>query len=776
MPVRQRVSAARQLTARVRRSTPTRSDTGSWRPHPALVAVVYLVAWTALDLAAERFQAASGVSVWYPPTALDVVMLLLFGLRYSPLLLLSTVLHTAVLIPVGLSWVQIVVFAAGTTAGYAAVAAVLLRGVRLDPRLVTQRDTGWFVAIACVAGPLLVVAAQVGLLVAAGAVPRREAAVSVAGLWAGTATGVGMLAPVLLVAARRWRSRWAGSPPPPPDHPGLPVSRGEQLGQLLALAATTYVAYGLPGGQSLNYTYLVYVPLIWIAVRGGFTPTVIAVLVANVVAAVSNGGRVPGQGGIALQFGLVTLTLVALLLGALVTQRRVDAERHRHAALHDPLTGLANRALFTDRLAQALHRTARQPDHCFAVLFLDLDRFKAINDSLGHAAGDAVLVEVGHRLQAATRPGDSVARLGGDEFAVLAEPLHSTEELSQLADRVLHTLSVPHQLGGQRVTATGSVGSVLCPSQPSPGTEPAQLLRDADVALHRAKRAGRAQHVVFDAPMHSQALERLQIEEALRRTVDSDDPTGELTVVFQPVFALPDGGVVAAEALARWQPAGGSAVPPDLFVPLAEDTGLIHQLGRLVLQQACATAVSSALPGAAPLRVAVNVSPLELRRPDYPRAVRDVLAATGLPPDRLELEITEGQWLQGDETAQRTLAELVELGVRLVIDDFGSGYASFAYLERIPLTGLKIDQSFIAGLPHRFPAAIVSGVLALAAELGLPITAEGIKTSEQLDFLVEHGCTQAQGFLLARPGPFPAPPGGSRTGAGTRALRALPSS
>lgn len=722
-----------------------------WRAlRPVLIiGLGYLAAWTALDLAAEHFEAAPGVSVWYPPAALDIVLLLLFGLRYAPFVLASTFIHTTVINPVGLSWPLIGLYDIVTSAGPLVAVAVLVHRLRIDPRLLSQRDVGWFVAIACAVGPVLMAAAQVATLTAAGAVPGDEALISIAGLAAGTATGVAMLAPVLLVGARRWRSRWQEHPQPPPDPPDLVVSRWERAAQLVAVVGTGWAAYGPhSAGGTLDYTYLVYVPLIWVAVRAGFRFATLAVLLTAVTAAVANGGRIPEDGGIALQFGLVTLTLTGLLLGALVTQRHADAEAHRHAALHDPLTGLANRALFSDRLAHAIARSDRHPRTHYAVLFLDLDRFKGVNDSLGHAAGDTVLVQVAERLRRVTRAQDSLARFGGDEFTILVEDLSGLPALTPLADRVLATLALPHRVEGEEVIVPASIGVVLAVGD---SHTPDDLLRSADTALHQAKRSGRGRQVLFDPEMQAQAVAGLRQEAQLRAALAD----GHLTVVFQPVLAVPGGQLVAAEALARWPSTGSAEVPPEKFVALAEDAGLIGDLGRYVLTRACTTAARwpAGADGQA-VRVAVNVSPLELNSASYPATVRDALAAAELPADRLVLEVTEHKWPANDPGAEAVLAELAELGVHLVIDDFGAGHSSLSRLRRLPVHGLKIDRSFVAGLPHDQDAvAIVTAILALARQLNLDVTAEGVETVEQYDFLAANGCPHAQGFLLGVPAP-----------------------
>jgi diguanylate cyclase (GGDEF)-like protein len=720
---------------------------------PVIVLLVYLAAWTGLDWVASRFQVAPGVSLWFPPAALDVVLLLLFGLRWAPALLATVVLHNSLVAPVGLAWWQVALLATVTAVGYTAGAAVLTRRLSADPRLLALRDVVSLLLVMCLAAPLPIAIVQMWLLTGAGAVQPTEFITGLAGFWAGSATGVGMLAPVLLIAARRWF-------PADEPHPDLPVpaARGglgiEQVGQLFLLACVVWIAFGNSGG-SLDYSYLVYVPLIWIALRGGFVPAALAVLAVNVGAVALNGGRVPDEGGFALQFGLVTLTLLGVLLGAAVTQRQADAETHRRAALVDPLTQLANRTLLADRVGQALARRplppgpGGSPARGGALMFLDLDRFKQVNDSLGHGSGDAVLQAVAQRLRAATRASDTVARLGGDEFAILLDGVQDSDEVEATATRVLAAVAAPIDTPAGVVHVTASIGSTpLNAAAGAPHTHGlTEVLHHADVALHQAKRGGRSRHVPFDSTMREHAVSLQSRENALRDAVGRD----EVSVVFQPILALPDRRVVAAEALARWTLPDGRPAAPEDFIAIAEDSGLIIRLGRSVLRQACQAAARWPA-GAGAARVAVNVSAVELRHPGYAASVLQTLHDTGLPAGRLELEITETQLVQQVGATAAALGELTQAGVHLVLDDFGTGYSAFSYLADMPATGVKIDRSFTAALTSDpRSASIVRAILRMASELDLEVTAEGVETPEQLSFLTEHACPRAQGFLLGRP-------------------------
>ena len=732
----------------------------------AAVTVVYLVVWTALDLASTHVEVAGGVSIWYPPPGLDVAVLLVLGVRWWPLLVASCLVHVVVVAPEGISPASGALYAAVTTGGYVAAAAVLRHARPIDPRLTSLRDLVRLLWVAAGAAALLVCAARVLLLSAAGEVEPRALALAVASNWAGSATGIAMLTPLLLLAVRRWGpatgwpATWTRLPPPPPPEAG--PGRLETLAQGATLLAATWLAYGGLAGASLDYTYLVYAPLLWVAVRGGLARAAPAVLAVNVLAVLLAGrtvrpasdGDVTSQ-GVALQFGLVSLSLAGLLLGALVAQRRSEAEAHRQASLHDALTGLANRALLDERLAAALERTRDDPAHRVGVLFCDLDGFKGVNDSLGHAAGDQVLVETAARLRACVGPGDSVARLGGDEFAVILDGVRG-DGVGEIAARVTAALAEPHHLdpAHDRIVVTVSLGSAEADGlSRSGGTVPggAELLRDADVALHRAKGQGRNRHVGFEASMHARAVGRLSSESALRRALDER----RITVAYQPVVDLRDGSVVAAEALARWQPAGGEPVPATTFTSLAEETGLIGDLGAQVQHLAVADAArwGAGAPSGRSPRLALNVSAAELGGPGFGDRLLAVLAEAGLEPAHLDVEITETVLVEQGPAPAASLEALAGAGARLVIDDFGTGFSSFSYLRSMPITGLKIDRSFVAGLPgRRSDAAIVRAILAMAAELDLEVVAEGVSTPEQLGFLREHRCAYGQGFLLGRPG------------------------
>jgi diguanylate cyclase (GGDEF)-like protein/PAS domain S-box-containing protein len=430
-----------------------------------------------------------------------------------------------------------------------------------------------------------------------------------------------------------------------------------------------------------------------------------------------------------------------------VTERRRAEQRLEHQALHDPLTDLPNRALFLDRLEHALTR-ARRPGSSLAVYFCDVDDFKDVNDSLGHEAGDELLVALPPRLREGLRAGDTVARFGGDEFVILCEDLASESEAVRIAERIGEAFRLPFALDGRLHHLSVSVGVVFV--RGGAATAP-EVLRDADAAMYRAKGGGKGRFEVFDAQMRAALVTRLRTEADLRRALDA----GELRLFHQPVLSLADDAMVGTEALVRWQhPQRGLLVPAD-FIAIAEDSGLVAPLGAWVLGEACRQAAAWG-SGAGDGRrfVSVNVSPRQLSRSDVPALLERALEQTGADPAALVLEITENVLMEQSAGALATLRRLKAMGVRLVLDDFGTGWSSLGYLKRFPLDGLKLDREFVDGLGTKAEdTAIAAAVLSMAQALELDVIAEGVETDTQLAWLRERGCGYAQGFLLGRPLP-----------------------
>jgi diguanylate cyclase (GGDEF)-like protein len=454
---------------------------------------------------------------------------------------------------------------------------------------------------------------------------------------------------------------------------------------------------------------------------------------------------------------LATATAVVLLLlwqfrvrlvGTL-EQARAAEERLQHEATRDALTGLPNRTLLTDRLGRAMERAKKDAGYAFAVLFFDLDRFKNVNDSLGHSMGDLFLKEIGRKLQSCVHPTDTVARLGGDEFVVLLEDMVEPENAVAVAERLQDELRAPFKLYGHELFTTASIGIVL---RPAGYDEPEELLRDADTAMYRAKEGGKARHAVFDLAMRVKAVSLLRLETDLRRAVEQ----GEFVVYYQPVVWLASGRVVGFEALVRWQHPERGLVPPGRFVPLAEETGLIVPIGLFVLREASRQAAlwRSRFPDNRPLSVSVNLSAVQLSRPGLADRVAEILEETGLDGRDLSLEITESAIMRDEAAVSAAFSRLKDLGVRLHVDDFGTGYSSLAALHRYPVDALKIDRSFISGMEAGGEKAeIVQTIATLAHQLGLDVVAEGVETPEQLERLREMGCDHGQGHFFSKPLP-----------------------
>jgi diguanylate cyclase (GGDEF)-like protein len=433
-------------------------------------------------------------------------------------------------------------------------------------------------------------------------------------------------------------------------------------------------------------------------------------------------------------------------LQAEIAERRQAQEQLAHQAFHDSLTGLPNRALFLDRLQRALAQARRAKDPV-AVLFLDLDNFKVINDSLGHETGDGMLIAIAQRLRACVRPGDTVARLGGDEFTILLEDVDDACRVARVAERVAAALRAPLVIGGREVFTTASIGIAISTG----GDEmPGDLLRDADTAMYQAKTGGKAGYAVFDRSMNTRALERLEIESDLRQALEQ----GELRLHFQPIVQLESGQLTEVEALVRWEHPKLGLVPPGRFIPVAEETGLIVPLGAWVLQEACrqGQAWQGQRPGDPPLVVSVNLSARQLQQADLVDMTARILEETGFDPARLKLEITESVMMLDAESTIGKLHQLKALGVHLAVDDFGTGYSSMAYLSSLPIDTLKIDRSFVSRLGQQTEAeAIVRAIISLAKTLNLQVTSEGIETPEQLAHLQALGCERGQGYYFARP-------------------------
>lgn len=430
-----------------------------------------------------------------------------------------------------------------------------------------------------------------------------------------------------------------------------------------------------------------------------------------------------------------------------ITDKKISEQKLLHEATHDPLTGLPNRALFMDRLSAALKTRIGKPDHSVSVLFIDLDRFKYVNDSLGHLAGDRLLVDISRRLKECLRPNDSIARLGGDEFTILVEGDHDPGEITRIADRIHGKFATPFHLERHLVYSSASIG-ILHASENHTNAE--EMMRDADTAMYHAKRGGKARHEVFDENMHKAAKEALRLETDFRRAVED----GEFEIKYQPIFSLSKGKVTGIEALARWDHPEFGAISPERFVPLAEEIGWIDAFGELILRKACGEVCKffAADEDRDEMTLSVNLSCRQFASQDLVKRIGGILVETGFNPHRLKLEITESVLFAYHENALGMLDELRTLGVEVEIDDFGTGYSNLSYLARLPISSLKIDRSFVSPIDETHAnTEIVRTILTLADNLGLNVVAEGIETEAQLEALRVLGCERGQGFYLARP-------------------------
>jgi len=439
----------------------------------------------------------------------------------------------------------------------------------------------------------------------------------------------------------------------------------------------------------------------------------------------------------------------ALVLVSDISRQKQLEEHILHDAFHDTLTGLFNRALFINRLDQSLKRLKRNPEALYAVLYLDIDRFKLVNKTFGHVTGDRLLMVIANRLQKLLRDLDTLARFGGDEFAILIEDIEGLEEACSMAENVLRQLAAPFRLKKQEIFVTCSIGVVLGSAAYE---HPDQVLRDADNAMYSSKEHGGDHYTVFDAGMRVLTQRRMEMEMALRHALES----GEVTVYYQPIVSLRTGEITGFEALARWRHPRQGLIPPSEFIPIAEETGLINELGAMVLRQSCRRMVElvRSNPDAAGMALSVNISGRQFKRPDFVKEVAAILAETAIDPTLVKLELTESVLMEDADEAVRTIKRLKTLGVKVVIDDFGTGYSSLSYIQRFPFDSLKVDRSFVGNMNEAEQnMEIVRAIIAMAHKLGLEVVAEGVELAEHRTALSELRCESAQGFYFSKPVP-----------------------
>ncbi|MBS1797505.1 MAG: EAL domain-containing protein [Acidobacteria bacterium] len=430
-----------------------------------------------------------------------------------------------------------------------------------------------------------------------------------------------------------------------------------------------------------------------------------------------------------------------------ITKRKRAEEKLAYDAIHDNLTGLPNRKNLMLRLERSIERKRYQPNYNFAVLFIDLDRFKTVNDTLGHYAGDELLQSITEKLCGVVRPNDMVARLGGDEFIVLIDNVKNIEQVTSIAERILGELQKPVHISGQDIYSSASIGIVLNSTEHN---TPDEIVRDADLAMYRAKVKGKARYEIFDIQMHSGAISALQLEIDLRRAIKNK----EFLLYYQPIVALGTENIAGFEVLIRWNHPTRGVVPPNDFIPLAEETGLILPIGSWVMRESCRQMSDwqKEYPSAENLLISINLSARQLEQPDLISQIVEILDETGLSPRCMKLEITESVVMNNAEQSVKTIDELRKMGIRVSIDDFGTGYSSLSYLHRFPIDTLKIDRSFVMRIGEGGESSeIVQTIINLASNLGMEVVAEGVETAEQLNFLRGINCGFGQGYYYSRP-------------------------
>lgn len=733
-----------------------------------VLTLAYTLGVLILNQGARFFQTASGISLWYPSAGLYSFLLLQFGVGYAPAIFLPRFLNWWLFdrfegIPFGTAMLVTLWIALG----YTGVAYGLKRYRDFKPDLTQLQDAlGLLIGMGMMAS-LLVALPYVTTLVLSGIISPQQWLLQIGLFWAGDATGVAMLAPLLLVCSnlRKWHSV-------DPYTAGKRVFRFlVPLGRpwdwlwivtLLVTAFISWIAYYLPPPETyLEFSYLAFLPILWVAIHYGFPRTTLIILIVNLLVTLLIDAQDRAENPVALQFGLMTLSLTGLLLGAINTAQRRNLRALQFNAQHDDLTGLYNRAWLMDYLYQQVHKQRQQPDQTFALMLIDIDRFKTVNDRFGQLVGDQLLFETAYRLRQqginpealSCAPVCRVVRLGVDEFVVLVQGSPTWPDLIRLMNQILQCIDQPFYLNGYEVIVSASLGITHAQD---PSQAPEIPLRNADIAMRIAKKRGGNQWEAFDQNLQGATLRRSRLEIDLKRQVLHclGSPSLELFLAYQPIVALETEQMRGFEALIRWHHPTLGPISPAEFIPIAEDTGLIVPLGYWVLQEACSHLQNwqTQYAQAGLLTIAVNLSQKQMLNPRFDQEVAQVLRQTGLSPQCLKLEITESLLMERKEEGLAMLGRLRMMGVSLSIDDFGTGYSSLSYLSSMQVNTLKIDQSFVRQLDQGQNAlSIVQAIIGLAESLNLEVVAEGVETPEQLEALRLLGCQEVQGYLFYRP-------------------------
>jgi diguanylate cyclase (GGDEF)-like protein/PAS domain S-box-containing protein len=840
----------------------------------ALLVVLFLTAFLILDGSSTASIHWEGAPPWYLPVGLSMALLLCSGMRAVPLVLICSIIAAAVNYHRPLfSWCGIP-GAVGVYGGYIAAALLLKRWWCADLTRGTLSDVGRYI-VGCLGGSVVSTVVGIWTLLADGRIRRFELLLTAAEWWTSDMLAIVAFAPFLVICVAPFIHNWLshdGIIPPSLRWFGdlSPAKVLEHAAQLGCVLFSIWFIFGYAPSIRYQPLYLLFIPVIWVAVRRGLSGTTVMIFTIGVGMMLAAWvTQAPRDSLPRLQLATLALGLTGLCLGAVVTDRQrgeqsireserryrllfernlagvfrttmcgrilecnpaaaqlfgydspeellggsvtelyqtamereafltkmkaekyisnhemrlrrkdgnpvwavlnatlvetdtggggilegtlVDISERKRAeervqslAYYDSLTSLPNRALLRDRLTQALAGAARRGSKV-ALLFVDLDGFKTINDSLGHSTGDLLLQEVAHRLKACTREQDTVARLGGDEFLIVLTDVKDVPDVAISAERFMDAMTERFVLQGQSLSVACSVGISIFPDH---GLDTETLIKHADSAMYSAKDNGRNNFMFFTADMNKQAMERLRLENALRMALHH----GELFLVYQPQMEIATGQIVGLEALLRWKHPELGLVPPDRFIRIAETSGLILPIGEWVLKTACLQATKWQDAGLTAVPVAVNVSAVQFRHEEFCERVRTILRETGLAPNYLELELTESLLLANADVTLSVLEKLKSMGVALAIDDFGTGYSSLSYLRRFPVGKLKIDRSFIKDLGvNQGDAAITTAIISMAKSLNLKVIAEGVETEEQMSFLRERECGGIQGFYFSKP-------------------------
>jgi diguanylate cyclase (GGDEF)-like protein len=701
----------------------------------AVLAIVYFIS---AKLGLDFSTISENVTLLWPPSGIALFALLVFGARLWPAVFLGA-------LAVNSTTSIAIDTASGIAVGNCLEAVAgfyLLRLAGFQTRLTRIRDVVLLVLLA--AGLSTTLSASIGSLTLAyaGVIPWDHAPEAWVTWWMGDAMGDLVFASFLLA----W---WRGA-----GERSAPGRRIEAGLLLVTLALVTQLIFGsqLSAHEPpWPLDFMTFPLLTWAALRFGMrgatgaTLVIGIIILANIIA-----GHGPFVRSSALESLILlwlytnVLAVTGMVLAASVSERVRAEERMRHLAQHDHLTGLPNRISLQAKLDLVMAH-AERAGQLVAVLFVDIDRFKVINDTLGHSIGDQLLGQIGSRLRQHLRKEDTLTRHGGDEFVILIEGIRQPEDVAKVAHKLLEALHDPFLIDGARLHVSASIGISFYPNN---GRDADTLLKNADTAMYRAKDLGRNTLVFYSSDMNASAGERLTMENELREAIRRN----EYILHYQPQYDVLSGRVVGSEALLRWQRGNGQYVMPDEFIPLLEETGLINPVGVWVLDAACAQLAEWQAQGAAGLRMSVNVSSHQLRDAILPRQVAAALTRYSLAPHLLELEITESMLVRQDLVVERNIQQLVELGVRLAVDDFGTGYSSLSYLHRLSIDTLKIDRAFVRNLPSdENSGAIARAIVGLGRSLHLALIAEGIETAAQRDFLSALGCHIMQGYLFSRP-------------------------